>query len=148
MRWEGSLLEKQLLEPVKLNASLKTSLFTSLTALFGLLGITNPVLADYSKVCGLNNGYYVAEFKLDINGYSSGWNAGTAAGQEKCYTAKDVFGQNPLPEKMTFTLKAKAQGGETTTCRPDNQPFSTSVNKTANFKSAGTTANVTCQMKQ
>ena len=119
-------------------------MFASLAAASSLLGFIQPVSAQYSKVCAKNTGAYVAQYNLTIGGRSTGYNEGTGAGATKCYKAEDAWGMTAVPAQAQFTLNAKAKGGKSTDCTPYQQVYSP-TGGTINYKSSGTTTNVSCQ---
>ena len=118
----------------------------SLAAASPFLGLADSASAQYAKVCGITKGAYVAQYKLVIGDKDTGWNDGTAAGAQKCYTAQDAYGTNPVPANVKFTLQAKAKGGTTANCSPTNQAYS-STGGTIKYQADGTTTNVSCQKK-
>lgn len=121
----------------------RIGILASLATASSLLCFAQPVSAQYSKICATNNGGYVAEYKLDLGGISTGFNSGTAIGATKCYTGADAYGSNTVPANSTFKLYTKAQGGETITCVPDELAYS-ATGGTKQYTSRGTTDNVTC----
>lgn len=120
------------------------SLFASLATASSLLGLVQPASAQYSQVCGKNNGAYVAQYKLTVGGRDTGFSGGTSAGFTKCYSASDAWGTNPVPANSTFTLRVKAKGGYEKNCSPESQKYS-ATGGTMTYKSGGTTLNVNCQ---
>ena len=123
--------------------------FASFVAASSLLGLADPASAGDGKICGKNQGGYVAEYKVTfttdgVHYISTGFNQGTAIGDKKCYTASDAYGNNDIPKNLRFTMTVKAQGGTSKTCTPDNQLYS-ATGSTITYKSSGTTTNVTCQ---
>ena len=125
--------------------------FASFVAASSLLGLADPASAGDGKICGKNEGGYVAEYKVDFTDdkgitTSTGFNRGTALGAKKCYKASDAYGNNNIPKNLKFTMTVKAQGGTgwPESCTPSNQPYS-ATGSTITYKSSGTTSNVTCQ---
>ena len=127
--------------------------FASFVAASSLLGLADPASAGDGKICGKNEGGYVAEYKVDFTDdkgvtTSTGYNQGTAFGAKKCYKASDAYGNNDIPKNLRFTMSVTAQGGTGTgkydTCTPSNQLYS-ATGSTITYKSSGTTTNVTCQ---
>ena len=127
--------------------------FASFVAASSLLGLADPASAGDGKICGKNEGGYVAEYKVDFTDdkgvtTSTGYNQGTAFGAKKCYKASDAYGNNVIPKNLRFTMSVTAQGGtgagKYDTCTPSNQLYS-ATGSTITYKSSGTTTNVTCQ---
>ena len=123
--------------------------FASFVAASSLLGLADPASAGDGKICGKNQGGYVAEYKVTfttdgVHYISTGFNQGTAIGDKKCYTASDAYGNNDIPKNLRFTMTVKAQGGTSKTCTPADQLYS-ATGSTIIYKSSGTTTNVTCQ---
>ena len=127
--------------------------FASFVAASSLLGLADPASAGDGKICGKNQGGYVAEYKVTfttdgVHYISTGFNQGTAIGDKKCYTASDAYGNNVIPKNLRFTMSVTAQGGtgagKYDTCTPSNQLYS-ATGSTITYKSSGTTTNVTCQ---
>ena len=127
--------------------------FASFVAASSLLGLADPASAGDGKICGKNEGGYVAEYKVDFTDdkgitTSTGFNQGTALGAKKCYKASDAYGNNDIPKNLTFTMTVTAQGGAGTgkykNCKPSNQLYS-ATGSTITYKSSGTSSNVTCQ---
>ena len=128
--------------------------FASFVAASSLLGLADPASAGDGKICGKNQGGYVAEYKVvftnqdNKNSTGTGFNQGTAIGDKKCYTASDAYGNNDIPKNLRFTMTVTAQGGtgagKYDTCTPSNQLYS-ATGSTITYKSSGTTTNVTCQ---
>ena len=126
--------------------------FASFVAASSLLGLADPASAGDGKICGKNEGGYVAEYKVDFTDdkgvtTSTGYNQGTAYGAKKCYKASDAYGNNVIPKNLRFTMSVTAQGGTGTgkydTCTPSNQLYS-ATGSTITYKSFGTTSNVSC----
>jgi hypothetical protein len=126
----------------------RIAILASLATASSLLGFVQPASAQYSKVCATNTGAYVAQYKLtlgtDKSSRDTGYSSGTGAGAQKCYTAADAWGSTAVPANSVFTLNAKAKGGTDTNCKPSAQSYS-ATGGTINYKSSGTTTNVTCQ---
>ncbi len=122
----------------------RIAILASLATASSLLGFVQPASAQYSKVCATNTGAYVAQYKLTLGGKDKGYSSGTGAGAQKCYTAADAWGSTAVPANSVFTLNAKAKGGTDTNCKPSQQTYS-ATGGTINYKSSGTTTNVTCQ---
>ena len=126
--------------------------FASFVAASSLLGLADPASAGDGKICGKNEGGYVAEYKVDFTDdkgvtTSTGYNQGTAFGAKKCYKASDAYGYNVIPKNLRFTMSVTAQGGtgagKYDTCTPSNQLYS-ATGSTITYKSFGTTSNVSC----
>ena len=126
--------------------------FASFVAASSLLGLADPASAGDGKICGKNEGGYVAEYKVDFTDdkgvtTSTGYNQGTAFGAKKCYKASDAYGNNVIPKNLRFTMSVTAQGGtgagKYVTCTPSNQLYS-ATGSTITYKSFGTTSNVSC----
>lgn len=134
---------------MKPSALTAINVLASLAALSGSLEMTTPALAAYNKVCGVNKGGYVAEYKLlvgnNIVGKDSGWSNGVKNGDEKCYKASD-FSADPSAT-FTFYVRGVGGSGSPTTCHPTNQTFSSGSNSTAKYLSKGNLFDISCQMK-
>ena len=128
----------------------RIAILTSLATASSFLSFAHPASAQYSKVCGITKGGFVAQYELYIytttSGQSSGWSSGVADGDQKCYTAQDVYGSNAVPANSMLKLYVKAETGQTVTCSPDDQKYS-ATGGTIKYQADGTTDNVSCQKK-